>query len=109
MRILRILASFFLLTTVAMGQTYRPRSGYVPDAKTAIAIAQAVLIPVYGAKQIASEQPLHASLKNNVWTVEGTLNCSDGEGGTTTYCNGGTALVRISKIDGRILKMIHYQ
>ena len=109
MRIFAGLLGFFVLIAAAMGQTYPPKSGYVPDAKTAIAIAQAVLIPVYGEKQIASEQPLHASLKNNVWTVEGTLNCPDGKGGTTTRCNGGTALVRISKIDGRILRMIHYQ
>lgn len=75
MRIFAGLLGFFVLIAAAMGHTYTPKSGYVPDAKTAIAIAQAVLIPVYGEKQIASEQPLHASLKNNVWTVEGTLNC----------------------------------
>jgi NTF2 fold immunity protein len=65
MKILGGLLGFLVLIAAAMGQTYTPRSGYVPDAKTAIAIAEAVLIPVYGEKQIAAEQPLHATLKNN--------------------------------------------
>jgi hypothetical protein len=81
----------------------------VPDSKTAVKIAEAVLIPVYGEKQIDSERPLHAKLKDNVWTVSGTLRCPDGRGGTTTSCDGGTAEVKIAKDDGRILSMIHYK
>ena len=81
----------------------------VPDKETAIKIAEAVLIPVYGEQQIASERPFKARLKGDVWTVEGTLHCPDGNGGVTTNCDGGTAVVKISKIDGRIIFMIHYQ
>jgi NTF2 fold immunity protein len=53
--------------------------------------------------------PLHATLQGDVWTVEGTLTCSDGKGGTTTTCLGGTAVVKLSKIDARILFMMHYK
>ena len=81
----------------------------VPDKQTAVRIAEAVLIPVYGEQQIASERPFKARLKGDVWTVEGTLHCPDGNGGVTTNCDGGTAVVKISKIDGRIISMIHYQ
>jgi hypothetical protein len=54
---------------------YKPRDGFVPDAQTAVKIAEAVLIPVYGEKQIRSEEPLTGQLKGDVWTVGGTLRC----------------------------------
>jgi hypothetical protein len=55
----------------------RPKEGFVPDKETAIAIARAVLIPIYGAKQIESEEPLLAHLESGVWTVEGTLSAGN--------------------------------
>jgi hypothetical protein len=93
----------------ASGQGYKPNAGYVPDSETAVKIAEAVLIPVYGKEKIESERPFKATIENGVWTVSGTLRCSDGKGGTTTMCVGGTAEVKLSKTDGRILKMIHYK
>jgi NTF2 fold immunity protein len=98
-----------LLLAVAQAQSYAPKDGFVPDPKTAVKIAEAVLIPVYGEKQIESERPFKAVLENGVWTVSGTLHCHDGKGGVTTVCVGGTAEVKLSKTDGRILKMIHYK
>jgi hypothetical protein len=81
----------------------------VPDSATAVNIAEGALKPVYGEKQILSERPYHAELLNGVWTVSGTLHCSDGKGGTTTVCDGGVAVVRISRRSGRVLSMIHYK
>ncbi len=97
------------LSLGALGQPYTPKAGFVPDSTTAVKIAEAVLVPVYGQEKIESERPFHATLENGVWTVSGTLRCPDGKGGTTTDCVGGTAEVKISKADGRILKMIHYK
>ena len=102
--------SIVLLTTLAFGQGkagYIPKTGYVPDSDTAVKVAEAVLVPVYGKKQIESERPFTATLKNDVWTVEGTLRCPDGKGGVTTDCDGGVAVVRISKRDARVLYMLH--
>jgi hypothetical protein len=83
--------------------TFTPPSGFVPDATTAIKVAEAVLVPVYGDKVIASERPLTVSLgRNGIWTVSGTLHCP-GE----SDCDGGVAIVRIAKVDGKILSMIH--
>lgn len=101
--------SILLLATLALGQGYKPKEGYVPDSATAVKIAEAVLIPVYGKKQIESEEPFTAKLKDGVWTVYGTLRCPDGKGGTTTICVGGVAEIRISKDDARILSMSHYK
>jgi hypothetical protein len=37
----------------------KPAGGYVPDATTAVRIADAVLIPIYEAKQVGYENPFH--------------------------------------------------
>jgi len=70
----------------------------VPDAETAIAIAIAVWNPVYGKKEIASEKPYYAVLKNGLWTVTGSL--PDG-------WVGGVATAVISQRDGRVIKIYH--
>jgi hypothetical protein len=97
-----------LFVAAGMAQTgkpanYLPPSGYVPDATTAIKVAEAVLLPVYGEKVIDSERPFTASLgRSGIWTVSGTLHCATGD-----TCDGGVAIVTIAKKDGRILSMIH--
>jgi hypothetical protein len=80
-------------------QSFRPKNGFVPDEKTAIAVARAILGGVYGEKQIASEEPLTASLHGGVWTISGTLPASTP--------NGGVAEIDISKKTGAVLRAIH--
>jgi hypothetical protein len=81
MRVHAPLSAVLLLTTVAWCQsTTRPRHAPVPDSVAAIARAEAVLIAVYGKKQIESERPFTAALNGDVWTVRGTLRCPDGKG-----------------------------
>jgi hypothetical protein len=77
---------------------YQPADGFVPEPASAIAIAVAVWEPVYGKKNIADESPYQATLKNNRWTVTGTL---------PKGRVGGTATVVIDKMTGRIIKMYH--
>jgi hypothetical protein len=81
--------------------SYRPSSGFVPDSATAARIAAAVWIPIYGDSLIMSEQPFVATLKNGVWTVTGTL--------PRPHTEGGVAMARIAKHDGRILFVKHSQ
>jgi NTF2 fold immunity protein len=95
-----------LLLVPARTQTKHTR-GAVPESATAVRTAESALIPVYGKKQIRSEEPFTATLQDDVWTVAGTLHCPDGRGGVTTVCVGGVAVVRISKADGRVLSMAH--
>jgi hypothetical protein len=84
----------------ATSKSYRPKSGYAPDSATAIAIARAVLISVYGQKTIADEEPLRAELKGGVWTVIGTLKAN--------YI-GGTAVLQLRKDTAGILFVTHMQ
>jgi len=78
---------------------YKPKDGYVPDAKTAIKIAVAIWEPIFGESQIASEKPYRAWLgTNGIWIVVGSLP----EG-----YPGGVAMAEIAKEDGRILNVSH--
>ncbi|MFT3739686.1 MAG: NTF2 fold immunity protein [Breznakibacter sp.] len=51
---------------------YIPKSGFVPNDTTAIKIAEAVWLPIYGEK-IYNKKPFHARLCNDKWIVEGSL------------------------------------
>lgn len=72
--------------------------GYVPDEKTAIEIALKVWIPIYGKETIETEKPYHATLKNGVWIVTGSL---------PNEMDGGVAEAQILQKDGKVLKVIH--
>jgi hypothetical protein len=96
--------SVILLSMVASPQsreTYTPPNGFVPDAATAMRIAEAVWIPIYGEAHIAAQKPFKASLKGDVWTVTGK--------DLPPQSPGGVAEADISKRDGRILRVIHGQ
>jgi len=109
MKLVTAIAVALVLTSLSLAQdaANAPKSVRVPDAETAVKIAEAALIPVYGKKHIEAERPFNATLTGDVWTVAGTLRCPDGKGGITTDCLGGVALVRISKKTGRVLYMQH--
>lgn len=87
-------------TLTSLGQigSAPAKGGFVPDEITAIKIAEAVLIPIYGSDQVKSEKPFHAKLKDKVWIVTGTLP----EG-----ADGGVAEVRMSRLTGQILSVKH--
>lgn len=78
--------------------SYVPNNGFVPDDATAIAIAVAVWIPVYGREAISSQKPYMATLVNDTWIVEGSL---------PKEMLGGVARAEIAKKDGRILRVTH--
>jgi hypothetical protein len=107
-KIFLVLAMFATALAGAYSQTgtvpsWHPKEGFVPNAETAVRVAEAVLIPVYGEKKILSERPFKATLGGDVWTVAGTLHCG------APQCVGGTAEVKISKSTGQVLQMIHYK
>jgi hypothetical protein len=91
-------ALYVIVSAAAADPGYKPPRGYVPDERTAVAIAEAVLMPIFGAGQIAQERPFHAVLHGNVWEVAGSL---------PPGWDGGVAFVQINKDDGRILRVTH--
>jgi hypothetical protein len=90
--------SLFATMSLAERFSYVPKAGFVPDKQTAIRVAEAILLPIYGEKRIANERPFSATLNDNTWRVEGYI----AEGS-----DGGVAEVEISKSDGRILHVSH--
>jgi hypothetical protein len=91
--------SFILLTS--FGQSIPKRKmhrDYVPDAETAIRVAEAIWLPIYG-KGIFENKPFVAKLKDStIWIVEGTLKDN---------LLGGVPYIEIQKSDCRILKVTH--
>jgi hypothetical protein len=78
--------------------SYIPPNGFVPDSATAVRIAIAVWAPIYGEQHIRGEQPYRASLRDGIWTVEGSL---------PKNLFGGVAVAEIAKQDGRIVRVSH--
>ena len=81
------------------GTSYVPPNGFVPDAATAIRVAESILVPIYGEEKVLSERPFRASLSGGVWTIEGTLPAGRSAGGV--------ALVKLAKRDARVIQVIH--
>ncbi|MGH9424378.1 MAG: YbbC/YhhH family protein [Thermoanaerobaculia bacterium] len=90
-----------LASSTLAADSSAPASGIVPNAETAIRIAEAVWIPIYGEKLIESEKPFKATLRGDVWIVTG----ADLPEGSL----GGVAEAHISKRDGCILRVTHGQ
>jgi len=95
-----VLCAMFVYTSLPADDSkgYIPKAGFVPDEKTAIAIAEAVLVPIYGQKKIDSEKPFRGKLEGDIWIVEGSL---------PKGSDGGVAVIRLSKKDGHIIYVMH--
>jgi len=92
------LVQITLLITLLLPQgKYKPAKGFVPDENTAIRIAEAVLIPIYGDEsQVARQRPFTAKLVSGIWEVRGA----------PADRFGGNSRVKISKSDGRIVDVL---
>ena len=72
------------------------KTGWVPDDLTAMRIAEAVWLPVYGHETVNAQKPFTADLESDVWTVKGSPPANDAAGALTAL---------ISKTDGRIIEL----
>jgi hypothetical protein len=93
----------------ALGQSTQSASTpvKVPDAATAVKLAEKVLANVYGKKKIEGEKPFEASLSGGIWHVGGTLYCGKDRSFKGVQCVGGVAMADIRQSDGRVLKTGH--
>jgi hypothetical protein len=77
--------------------SFKPKDGFVPNEQTAIQIAEAIWLPIYG-KRIESEKPFVAKLiGDTLWVVEGTLH----------FDKGGVAYIEINKSNSCVMKVKH--
>ncbi len=95
--ILSLTFLFFSLIT-KQKRIYDPEiDGFVPNEETAIKIAEAIWLPVYG-EEIINYRPYYAKLINGkVWIVKGRLKSG----------LGGVPYLEIQKSDCKILKINH--
>jgi hypothetical protein len=85
------------MTDEQMAERGVPRSrGYVPDAATAIRIAEAVWEPIYGAARLARERPFQADLADCTWIVRGRK---------VPGTQNGALIAEIDERDARILRI----
>ena len=77
--------------TPAFGQVFYAPGSWVPDAETAVRIAEAVLIPIFGAEEVEKRRPFQAELRRDTWFVRGE--CEHGKAGV---------LSAVIRKDGRI-------
>jgi hypothetical protein len=98
------LVMFFLLRTVSdayAGNPLTPKDKiFVPTAEVAVQIAEAILVPIYGKEVIVLERPFKATLKKDIWFVEGQLP-------DDPAIVGGVSKVTLDMHDGRILTVYH--
>ena len=100
----RWLALLPILTSCSLDrEVVRPSSGFVPDAATAIRIAEAVWTPIYGATQVHSERPFHAELRGELWHVYGSLP----QPPRGMEMVGGVMEADINRRNGKILQVLH--
>lgn len=85
-----------------MPESYRPREGYVSSEKTAKAIAEAVLIPIYGIDEISRQKPFKVALNENKWIVQGSTPADRG----VRYF-GGNFTIHIVRTTGEITHVSH--
>ncbi len=93
-----LLIGVCIASAAELSHSVSPTNGVVPDTQTAVAVAEAILIPIYGRDKILSERPFQATLEGGVWTVVGTL---------PPGLLGGVAIVEISKSDGSVRRISH--
>ena len=99
MRCLVTLLTFVFWAAVAMAES--PKSGQavpiVPDATTAVRIAEAVSEARFGAALVARFRPYRAKLEGDEWSITGTP--QDGSS------KGAACLKLASRIDGRVSRL----
>lgn len=75
-----------------------PPNGYVPDKVTAIKIAEAIWLPIFG-ERIYKNKPFQARLiDSTIWVVEGTLPYG---------FKGGTPYIEIQRNNSKVLQVTH--
>lgn len=100
--VMLLLCAIAIIAVSVAGETKHnvgPKDSLVPNAETAIKIAEAVWLPIYG-DAILKKKPFKAHLTGDVWIVEGTLPAES---------VGGVPIAEISKKDGKIVRIRHGQ
>ncbi|WP_372472541.1 YbbC/YhhH family protein [Capnocytophaga sp. ARDL2] len=94
-----LLKTLLLLLLIIIQPNQKNNLDYVPNAETAIKIAEAIWLPIYGDK-VLNKKPFIATLNQDgkVWIVKGSI---------SEDVLGGYPIIEIQKSDCKILKVSH--
>lgn len=96
-----LILAFSIGTAVASAGSALPEKGVLTTEKSAIQVAETILVNVYG-ETVLEQRPFKAKLEGDVWEITGTFHCPQGVG-----CKGGVARIEINKKDGKVKSVIH--
>ncbi|SRR6266478_1694686 len=80
-------------------QLFERKGGLVPDKETAVRIAEAILFPIYGEKNIRDQRPYPIKLRGGKWIIDG----APPPAGFT----GGSFHIIILQRDARVIEIGH--
>jgi NTF2 fold immunity protein len=97
---LALLLVLFMFTTAVSGE--KEHKDYVPDQKTAVRVAEAILVAQYGEERVNAQLPLLADGSNkDFWIVQGSAHAA-------VPSFGGGPAVWINKHSGCILGVVEH-
>ncbi len=89
-------------------EPFTPDSGFVPNKETAVKIAKAIWLPIYGNEDQYYNSYSVALIGDTVWLVTRKFKSSaKEENNVVTVSLGGGPYILIHKKDGKILKVTH--
>jgi hypothetical protein len=78
----RLIGTVLLFTAVNFAKDTRPHHDYVPDERTAVRIAEALLVSQFGQERVNAQLPLQAdSIDKDNWLVQGLPHGPKEQGG----------------------------
>lgn len=93
-----LLTGYLFFCTSVKSTKSETIKNYVPNEETAIKIAEAVWLPIYG-NEVLKNKPFVAKLVDGkIWRVEGSIGLNE---------LGGVPIIEIQKSDCKILKVTH--
>lgn len=109
LKLLALIATTLFVTCSGMAQSqctedsvvkssHIPARGFVPDEATAVAIAEAILVAIYGQESIDRQKPFLVGLDNDVWTIFGQRK---------RVLPGGVFRIQISRQDASVKSLSH--
>jgi hypothetical protein len=80
-------------------ELFERKGGLIPDKQTAVRIAEAILFPIYGERNIRMQRPYQIKLRNGKWIIDGAP--------LPPGFAGGSLHIVILQRDARVLEIFH--
>lgn len=83
---------------IALSENEQTSDTLISNSKTAVSVAESILFPIYGKKNIIDQRPYKVNKIDGYWVINGTLSQNK---------LGGTFLIILNSKDGKVIKLSH--